>query len=95
MAPGERCAAAGVASFVYANYYAPDWARIETAADLESIEDHTAGVWFLYSLPLHLEAYHPGVHERVLASYQLERVFPGTLGDGAVYVYHWRKGATP
>lgn len=87
---GERPAAAGVASFVYANYYAPQWARVETAGDLEALEHESKGVWFLYSLPLHMQAYHPGVYERVRATYQLARVFPGSLGDGDVYVYHWR-----
>ena len=88
MAADDRAAAAGVASFVYSNYYAPEWARVESAVDLAAIEAEPGGVWFLCSLPLHLEAYHPDVYARVRSEYELERVFPGTLGDGAVYIYH-------
>ena len=94
-AAGEQPAAAGVAGFVYSNYYAPHWASVETAADLDAIERRASGVWFLYSLPLHMQAYHPDVYARVRETYELARVFPGSLGDGDVYVYHWRPGERP
>ena len=88
--PGERAASAGVAGFVYSNYYAPEWELVERPKDLEALEEEAEGVWFLCSLPLHLEAYHPDVYSRVRSRYRLERIFPGTLGDGEVYVYYWR-----
>ncbi len=88
---GERAAAAGVAGFVYSRHYAPQWELVQTGADLAALEAGSAGVWLLYSLPLHMQAYHGDVYRRVRSSYELVRVFPGTLGDGDVYVYRLRR----
>jgi hypothetical protein len=44
-------------------------------------------------LPVHLKAWDPQTWQVVTRDYRVVREFPGTLGDGTVYVC--RRGAKP
>ena len=56
------------------------WNRIERSAISGD------GAWVLYTLPRYLEAKDPELMTILERDFELVRVFPGTLGDGAVIV---------
>ena len=79
-----------MAGFAYRRYYAPDWPVVERRADIEAIQDRHQGVWLVYTLPVHLNAWVPEIWEMVQRDYDVVRVFPGTLGGGEIVVCRWR-----
>jgi hypothetical protein len=89
-APGEPVVTAGLASIPYAWLYAPDWTAVETAEDLDRLVGGSARTWLLYSFPKVLETSHPGILERARSRFELVREFPGTVGDGSIFVVRSR-----
>lgn len=88
--PGDEAVAVGLAGFAYRRQYAPDWPVVDRLEDLEAIQDRHQRVWLIYTLPVHLKAYLPDMWDVIQRDYEVVRVFPGTLGDGAVTVCRWR-----
>ena len=74
-----------MAALSYGWYYAPEWTEVKDPAALDAA---AAGkrAWFVYSFPTQLRASNPGVLERVQASFDVVREFPGTVREGAVVV---------
>ncbi|MGC4055087.1 MAG: hypothetical protein QM757_40115 [Paludibaculum sp.] len=88
----QPVAAVGLAASAYA-WYAPQWARpLNDQAFLDSYRVKPAE-WLVYTLPVHLKAWDPQTWRIVSQDYRVVREFPGTLGDGTVYVC--RRGARP
>ncbi len=92
--PGEPVVTVGLTSLPYERLYAPDWTSVADADELERLERQSPGVWVVYSFPTYMQIAHADVLEATQSRYQQRRVFPGTLGDGALYVFHRRGGAT-
>jgi hypothetical protein len=81
---GEEVVAVGLAAKVYP-YFAPGWAVPATDGAFEKLVREERAEWLVYTLPIQLRAWHPGIWAAVERDYEAARVFPGTLGDGAVY----------
>jgi hypothetical protein len=76
----------GLAEFVYGQYFINDWQAVSTVDELEAVSGDAREVWFVYTFPTVLKAESPGLFERIEKDYCQMRVFPGTVGDGEVYV---------
>lgn len=90
-APQDRIASVGLAAYAYGHYYAPQFARVESGADLERVRTRTPGAtWLLMSFPHQLLSARPDVSAELDRHFEKVAVFSGTLGDGAVWVYRSR-----
>ena len=85
-APGERIVAVGLAADAYGRYYAPAWPRADSVDELRALQSRADATWVLYTLPTHLRATQPALADLLDSEFEAVRVFPGTLGDGAVIV---------
>jgi hypothetical protein len=85
-APGEPVLTAGLASTPYAWLYAPGWTAVTRVEDLDRVLAGRQRAWLVYSFPTVLGTSHPEVLERVRARFEVVREFPGTVGEGTVYV---------
>ena len=84
-APGEPIFAAGLASYAYSTYYAPDLGVLEDAAELDALRAESP-VWLIYSFSVHLRSTMPEIWQRIERDFEVVRSFPGTLRDGAIHV---------
>lgn len=84
--------AVGLAANAYA-WYAPKWERPVTDQAFLELYAARPTEWLVYTLPVHLKAWDPQTWQVVTRDYRVVREFPGTLGDGTVYVC--RRGAQP
>jgi hypothetical protein len=84
-APGEPVFAAGLASYAYSKYYAPDLGVLKDAAELDALRAELP-VWLIYSFSVHLRSTKPEIWERIEQDFEMVRSFPGTLRDGAIHV---------
>lgn len=86
--PQEAAVAVGTAALVYKIYYAPNWVSVETAHDLESLQQASSfSPWLVYTLPIEVKTYRPDIWRIIETEYRPVKVFPGTLqGGGEIYV---------
>ena len=85
--PGDPVVAVGLASFVYKDYYAPEWDVAEDAETLKELQQRAPSPWLIYTLPIQVETYRPDIWEIIQAEYEPVKIFPGTLqGGGEIYV---------
>ncbi|MCH8806866.1 MAG: glycosyltransferase family 39 protein [Planctomycetes bacterium] len=82
----EPVAAAGLAGMAYEMYFASHWANVQEPAQLERVRAASQRTWMVYTLPIHLRNYHRAIWDVIERDFEVVRVFPGTLGDGAVTV---------
>jgi mannosyltransferase len=89
---GDTVVAVGLARYAYGDLYAPDWQTAETFEEFDRIRRTSAETWVVYTMPVHMEAYHPEILAALRADFDLMRAFPGTLNGGTVFVYRSRMG---
>jgi hypothetical protein len=82
----EPVLAVGLAGLVYGRYFAPHWLVAQTRAELDAAVDDRSRAWLVYTSPIEVKAYHPDLWSIIETEFETERVFPGTLGGGEVYV---------
>ncbi len=87
---GDTIVAVGLAGVAYESYYAPQWTVAQTRDELDRLRSTRPGLWLVYTLPIEVRAYHPGMWELIEQEFDIVKVFPGTLGDGAVIVCRGR-----
>ena len=85
-AAGEPVATAGASTFPLLRYYGKPWEDVETAGQLQAILDMGRPVWVVYTFPRYLEGWSPPIADIVRKDFVVAKVFPGTVGDGDVYV---------
>ncbi|WHZ24616.1 MAG: hypothetical protein OJF47_003728 [Nitrospira sp.] len=85
--PEDAVVAVGLAQFPYKQFFETNWTTAETLEELNAIRARTNRTWVVMTMPMHLEAYAPDIWSSLQSEFLLQTVFPGTLGDGAVYVY--------
>ena len=85
--PEDVIAAVGYLSSGYRNYYAPDLAFPETAAELDALRRQGRHVLVLYSFTRDMRRFLPDLQRYIEANLQFQRKFPGTLGDGTIYLF--------
>jgi mannosyltransferase len=83
---GEAVVTAGEIGYVYKEYYGKPWARVENAAQLETIRGEGRRVWALYTFPMYVERKMPGLMDAIRRECAPQRVFPGTVGGGDIVV---------
>jgi hypothetical protein len=83
---GDAVVSVGLAGGAYGRYFAQNWLVAETEDELSAIGQHYETVWLVYTIPIQVKAYCPGIWEEVEKDYEIVRIFPGTLGGGEIYV---------
>jgi hypothetical protein len=71
---------------VYNQYYARQWQEANSLEELEQRRSATGHTWVLYTLPNYINTVMPDLARVIDQQYELVKVFPGTLGDGAIIV---------
>ncbi|MGD0632373.1 MAG: glycosyltransferase family 39 protein [Terracidiphilus sp.] len=87
---GEPVITAGASTFPILEYYDEPWEKVETANQLQAIAGRGRTVWAVYTFPRYLESWSPPLAELIGKEFTVARVFPGTVGDGDVYVAKWQ-----
>jgi len=85
-APHEHVVTVGLASFAYRNLYAPRWRSINSVEDLLAAIPQDNHLWLLFSFPKALDSSHPHIRQQIRQRFEMVRAFPGTLGNGTIYV---------
>jgi hypothetical protein len=83
---GEPVVTAGASTFPLLRYYAKPWESVETVEQLRAIRLRGRAVWVVYTFPRYLESWSPPLAEMIRKEFTVTRVFPGTVGDGDVFV---------
>ena len=83
---GEPVVTVGLASLPYQEYYATDWTAVEELGELDAIMSRSQRVWLVYSFPTYMAGAHPEILERIRTEFEVVCTYPGTLGDGTVFV---------
>jgi uncharacterized membrane protein len=84
--PGDTIITAGATTYPVHQYYAKPWGSVDNAGQLLQLCHDGRPVWLMYTFPRYLEAAVPGAADAIRKDFTIVRVFPGTLGDGDVYV---------
>lgn len=84
--PNEPVVAVGLAAHAYTVYYAPWLPVARSVEDVEKLRESGHRVWLLYTLPGELRDRNPELLKYVQTNFQKIRLFPGTLGNGALVV---------
>jgi hypothetical protein len=87
----DRVVTVGLASLPYELFYAPEWEIAESLAEIKLLRESGAQSWLVYSFPDHLDRKYSGVMDEIRTNFDEMHRFPGTLGDGDIYV--WRSKA--
>ena len=91
--PGEPVLVTGLAIFPYQKYYGRDWLAVETGAQLAAARAPGKSTWLIGWSPIYMQSRQGEIWKAVASEYSLVRDFPGTLGDGIIYV--WREKTPP
>lgn len=83
---GEPVVTAGASTFPLLQYYAKPWEGVETVEKLREILGRGWAVWVVYTFPRYLQSWSPPIAEAIRKEFTVIRVFPGTVGDGDVFV---------
>jgi mannosyltransferase len=83
---GEPVITAGASTSPLLEYYGKPWEDIETVEQLQAIRSRGRTVWAVYTFPRYLESWSPPIAEMIRTDFTIARVFPGTVGDGDVFV---------
>jgi 4-amino-4-deoxy-L-arabinose transferase-like glycosyltransferase len=81
-----KAAAGGPARLTLPGYYAPTWRAVESARELAALRAAAPTTWVVYTLPDQLREESPEVAASLERDFDVVRAFPGSLGDGTVYV---------
>ncbi|MDW8356214.1 MAG: glycosyltransferase family 39 protein [Bryobacterales bacterium] len=84
--PGDIAVTAGLANMALPGYYAPHWRAAQTTVELEALLRSGRPLWLVYTLPAEIRGFHPGIWTLIQRHFEVDRVFPGTLSGGEVYV---------
>ena len=93
--PGETIVAVGLAARVYGGYFAPHWTAVQENDSLQQARRTHQGTWLVYTLPIEIRAFQPRVWETIERDFEIVKVFPGTLGEGEVFVCRERDPTPP
>lgn len=88
--PGDVVVATGLAATSFEKYFAPEWETVQTPEELEQCRRQGGGTWVVYSFPTHTKTAYPDLVAALEEEFTLVRTFPGTMGEGDVFVYRSR-----
>ena len=84
--PDDVIAVVGHLGGGYENYFSPDLAFPESVEELEALRGPDHRVWVLNSYSRDMRTRLAEISDYLQQEFQLEKTFPGTLGDGNVYL---------
>jgi mannosyltransferase len=87
----DSVASVGLASYAFSKYYAPQWRTVESWRDVQQLRSGSAHVWLVYTSEMQATASYPEILKGLASEFELIASFPGTLGDGTVFVYRSRE----
>ncbi len=90
--PGEPVVTAGATTFPIHEYYAEPWESVESAEQLQAISSQGRPVWVVTTFPRYLEDWRPALAAMIREKFEIIKVFPGTVGDGDIYVARFQPG---
>ena len=90
--PNDTIVALDLAAGAYLGYYAPEWKMARSEGELRALRSTGGATWVVYTFPAHLADKAPDLMRLLREEFELERAFPGTLGDGVIVV---RRAAPP
>jgi 4-amino-4-deoxy-L-arabinose transferase-like glycosyltransferase len=82
----DSVCAVGLAGVSYASYYQPTMLVPATVGDLATLRRPGSTVWVLYSFNRDMRLRYPQLYDYIQSNFDLVTMFPGTLGDGTLYV---------
>jgi len=83
---GDAVATVGLAGFTYEKLYRKPWPGLQSLDELNALRARSSRTWLIYTFPPEVRAVYPGVMEAVDRDFETVRVFPGSVGSGAVFV---------
>ena len=84
--PTDAVVTVGLATFTYKNLFRKTLDEASTIQELNAIRLENKRTWVVYTMPVHLESYFPEILSSIESKFENIKIFPGTLGGGAVYV---------
>jgi len=84
--PVDRVVSVRVPGDPYRRLYARDWPSANSLAELETLRNPDGRTWIVYTMKRYIEAAAPDLAAAIRRECPAPRVFPGTIGDGAVFV---------
>lgn len=88
--PSDAVAAVGLAGYAYSHYYAPAWQVANTSTELDRIKAGAPVTWVLIAFPHMTARARPEIMAVLARDFDQVADFPGTMGDGAIWVYRSR-----
>jgi hypothetical protein len=85
-AAGEPVVTAGASTDPILGYYAKPWEGVDSVEQLQAICDRGRPVWAVYTFPRYLQDWSPPIARMILSDFAVVKVFPGTVGDGDIFV---------
>jgi mannosyltransferase len=92
--PGDIVLTADATVYPYREYFRKPWDSVETPEKLQQICLEGKPVWVVYTFPRYLQSFAPGVAKMIQERFTTVKVFPGTVGDGDVFVAKYPRGAS-
>jgi 4-amino-4-deoxy-L-arabinose transferase-like glycosyltransferase len=93
--PDEAIVAVGLAGIAYSRYFAPGWLIAQSERELEQVQREHSHLWLVYTIPTQLRAFSMEFWKAIQREFEVVKVFPGTLGDGEIYVCRRRMAIVP
>ncbi|MCI0398183.1 MAG: glycosyltransferase family 39 protein [Chloroflexi bacterium] len=90
--PGDVVAAVGLAISSYRVLYAPNLAFPETAEELAALRGPDHATWVIYTFQRDMRIRYNDLYNAIERDFTLEAAFPGTVGDGTVWVVRSKDG---
>lgn len=76
-----------MAGRMYDIYYAPgEWPEVGSIEELDEHKSKDGYTWVVYTLPSFLKTAFPALFTKLETDYEQMKSFPGTLGDGTIFV---------
>ncbi len=85
--PGDAAASLGVARMVFQRYYAPQWTAVDSVAELDALRASAHTTWVVVAFPSPFIGAKAQFAQTLDRNFDRVAVFPGTLGNGAIWVY--------
>ena len=85
--PAESVGAVGLAADAYADYLRPGWRKVESVADLEALKPSQGSRWVVIAFPGRTSRRYAEVMALLGRDFDIIRRFPGTLGDGGIWLF--------
>jgi uncharacterized membrane protein len=88
--PGDAVASLGLARLPLQRYFAPGWSAVDSVAELDALSRSASAVWVVIAFPHQTHRAKPELAAILDRDFDRVAMFPGTLGDGAIWVYRSR-----